>query len=109
MITAQEPQEGLQEARPTRESVAPPAINSTQPYFSSWVTQQLVERYGSRRVFGGGMKIESTIDPELQAAAEQAIQGRLAGVGPSASLVAIDNKTGEVKAMVGGDDFEHKP
>src|SRR3954465_4705279 len=55
------------------------------------------------------MKTESHIDPELQASAEQAIQGRLAGIGPSASLVAIDNKTGEVKAMVGGSDFEHRP
>ena len=48
------------------------------------------------------MKVASSIDPELQKAAEQAIQGRLAGVGPSASLVAIENKTGQVKAMVGG-------
>src|SRR3954451_15132754 len=109
MITAQEYQEGLQEAMPTRQTVAPPAINSTQPYFSSWVTQQLVDRYGSGRVFAGGMKITSTLDPSLQRAAENAINGRLAGIGPSASLVAIDNKTGEVKAMVGGNDFEHKP
>ncbi|MEA2450177.1 MAG: penicillin-binding protein [Thermoleophilaceae bacterium] len=109
MISQPEYAEALQEAIPTRENVAPPAVNSEQPYFSSWVTQQLVERFGSGRVFGGGMKIQSTIDPELQAAAEQAIQGRLAGIGPSASLVAIDNKTGEVRAMVGGDDFARKP
>ena len=32
-----------------------------------------------------------------------------AGVGPSASLVAIENRTGEVKAMVGGTDFERRP
>src|SRR3954468_6287546 len=109
MITAQEYQEGLQEALPTKQTVTPPAINSNQPYFSSWVTQQLVDRYGSGRVFGGGMKVSSTIDPEMQRAAEQAINGRLAGIGPSASRVAIENKTGEVKAMVGGDNFEHKP
>src|SRR3712207_7760852 len=42
-------------------------------------------------------------------AAEQAIQGRLAGVGPSAVLVAIENKTGEVKAMVGGSNFAERP
>ena len=30
-------------------------------------------------------------------------------VGPTASLVAIDNKTGEVRAMVGGNDYEHHP
>ncbi len=73
------------------------------------MTQQLVERYGAGAVFGGGMKVTSSIDPALQRSAEQAISGRLAGIGPSASLVAIENKTGEVKAMVGGSDFEHKP
>ena len=60
-------------------------------------------------MFGGGLEIKTTLDPELQAAAEQAIAGRLAGVGPSASLVAIENKTGEVKAMVGGTDYERTP
>ena len=54
-------------------------------------------------------RIKTTIDPERQTAAEQAIAGRLAGVGPSASLVAIDNDTGEVKAMVGGPDFNARP
>ena len=109
MITPAEYQEGLQEALPTRQTIAQPAVNSQQPYFSSWVTQQLVDRYGAGRVFGGGLKITSSLDPELQAAAEQAIQGRLGGIGPSASLVMIENKTGEVKAMVGGNDFEDKP
>jgi penicillin-binding protein 1A len=109
MITQVEYQEGLQEAIPTRQTIAPPVVNSTQPYFSSWVTQQLVDRYGSGRVFGGGLKITSSLDPELQEAAEQAISGRLGGIGPSASLVAIENKTGEVKAMVGGGDFEDRP
>jgi penicillin-binding protein 1A len=109
MISEAEYRDGLQEAIPTRETVAPPAINSQHPYFTSWVTQQLVERFGSGRVFGGGMKISSSLDPELQAAAEQAIEGRLAGIGPSASLVAIENRTGEVKAMVGGTDFANRP
>src|SRR5215217_524425 len=109
MVTPQEYAEGLQEAMPTRQQVARPAVNSTQPYFSSWVTQQLVDRYGSGRVFAGGMKITSSLDPALQRAAEQAINGRLGGIGPTASLVAIENKTGEVKAMVGGNDFEDRP
>jgi penicillin-binding protein 1A len=90
--------------------VRPPRPDSRVPYFSSWVTQQLLDRYRSTGlVFGGGLKVTTTLDSDLQAAAEQAIQGRLAGIGPSASLVAIDNKTGEVKAMVGGSDFEHRP
>ena len=109
MITEVDYQQGLQEAIPTRAGLNPPHADSTQPYFSSWVTQQLVDRYGAGRVFGGGLKVTSSIDPALQRSAEQAISGRLAGIGPSASLVAIENKTGEVKAMVGGDDFDRKP
>ena len=73
------------------------------------MTQQLVDRYGAGQVFGGGLEITTTLDLEIQKAAEQAIYGRLNGVGPSASLVAIENKTGEVKAMVGGNDFDKKP
>src|SRR4051794_32126635 len=109
MISATEYQTAIQEAIPVRDNINTPHADSTQPYFSSWVTQQLVDRYGAGAVFGGGMKVTSTIDPELQASAERAIAGRLAGIGPSASLVMIENKTGEVKAMVGGNDFERRP
>jgi penicillin-binding protein 1A len=90
--------------------VRPPRPDSRVPYFSSWVTQQMLDRYRSTGlVFGGGLQVTTSLDVDLQAAAEQAISGRLAGVGPSASLVAIDNKTGEVRAMVGGTDFEQRP
>jgi penicillin-binding protein 1A len=109
MITQTEYATALEEAIPVRQDLNPPHADSTQPYFSSWVTQQLVDRYGAGSVFGGGMKVTSSIDPTLQRSAEQAIAGRLGGIGPSASLVAIENKTGEVKAMVGGTDFEQKP
>src|SRR3954462_7644045 len=109
MITQAEYATAIEEAIPVRQNLNTPHADSTQPYFSSWVTQQLVDRYGAGSVFGGGMKVTSSIDPTLQRDAEQAIQGRLAGYGPSASLVAIENKTGEVKAMVGGTDFEHTP
>ena len=60
-------------------------------------------------MFGGGLKIRTTIDPTLQAAAEQAISGRLGAIGPASSLVAIENKTGAIKAMVGGTDFDQIP
>src|SRR3954454_18016291 len=90
--------------------VRPPRPDSKVPYYSTWVTQQLLDKYRSTGlVFGGGLKVTTSLDPELQAAAEQAINGRLAGVGPSASLVAIDNKTGEVRAVVWGSDFEDRP
>src|SRR3954469_331152 len=61
MITAPEYQTAIQEAIPVRENLNTPHADSTQPYFSSWVTQQLVDRYGAGAVFGGGMKVTSTI------------------------------------------------
>src|SRR3954470_19688158 len=79
MITPAEYSSSIEEAIPVRQNLNPPHADSTQPYFSSWVTQQLVDRYGAGSVFGGGMKVTSSIDPTLQRSAEQAIQGRLAG------------------------------
>jgi penicillin-binding protein 1A len=109
MITRQQYADAVRTPPPSRGQVHPPRPDSSQPYFSSWLTQQLVDRYRPGVVFGGGLTIRTTLDPELQAAAEHAISGRLAGVGPSASLVAIDNKTGEIKAMVGGSDYAQRP
>ena len=108
-ISEAEYRDALEVALPSEREIDPPQPDSDQPYFTSWLTQQLVDRYRAPAVFSGGLKVRTTLDPELQAAAEQAIDGRLAGVGPSASLVAIENRTGEVKAMVGGTDFESRP
>jgi penicillin-binding protein 1A len=109
MITRGEYNEAVRQAVPDEDQVDPPDVESDQPYFTSWVTGQLLDRYTAAQVFSGGLQIRTTIDPELQAAAEQAIAGRLAGIGPSAALVAIDNDTGEVRAMVGGPDFNARP
>jgi penicillin-binding protein 1A len=79
-------------------------------YFTSWVGQQVIERYGAPRAFDGGLQITTTLDLELQRAAEHAIAGYLAYAGgPSASLVAIENSTGEVRAMVGGRNYDESP
>jgi penicillin-binding protein 1A len=109
MITRIQYEDAIRQSIPDEDEVDPPDSESEQPYFTSWMTQQLVDRYGAGLVFGGGLKIKTTIDPALQAAAEQAVAGRLAGVGPDAALVAIENKTGEVKAMVGGSSFDARP
>jgi penicillin-binding protein 1A len=79
-------------------------------YFVSWVQQQIIERYGPTRAFDGGLKIKTTLDLDLQRAAEQAVDSYLAYPGgPTASLVAIENSTGEVRAMVGGRDYNTSP
>src|SRR5918999_6333145 len=109
MISRADYEDAIEEDPPGEDDVHPPSPDSDQPYFSSWLTQQLVDRYRPGVVFGGGLRIKTPLDPELQAAAEQAIAGRLGAIGPAASLVAIENKTGEVKAMVGGTDFDDTP
>jgi penicillin-binding protein 1A len=79
-------------------------------YFTSWVQSQVIERYGAPRAFDGGLQIKTTLDLELQRAAEHAIAGYLAYAGgPAASLVAIENSTGEVRAMVGGRSYDESP
>ena len=72
--------------------------------------QQIADQYGARRAFEGGLRISTTLDVKLQQAAEQAVNTWLSAPGgPQASLVAIDNATGEVRAMVGGEDFASHP
>jgi penicillin-binding protein 1A len=79
-------------------------------YFTSWVQQQVIERYGASRAFDGGLTIKTTLDLELQRAAERAVNDYLESPdGPTASLVAIENSTGEVRAMVGGRNYAETP
>ena len=95
-------------ALPAESQIRTPRKISKVPYYTAWVEQQLVDRYGTGATFGGGLKIRTSLDLGYQQAAEQAV-GRLAGVGPSVALVALDNKTGGVRAMVGGNDFAKSP
>ena len=57
-------------------------------------------------LFGGGLRIQTTLDLDQQALAEQAVASvRPPAPGPDAALVSMDPKTGYVRALVGGRDF----
>jgi penicillin-binding protein 1A len=87
-----------------------PRVRTDAPYFTTWVRQQLIDRFGPEKAFEGGLKIKTTLDFDMQKAAETAISKYLSyPLGPTASLVAIDNKSGEVRAMVGGRDYAQQP
>src|SRR5439155_20843735 len=63
-------------------------------------------KYGPRRVSGRGLDVQTTIDLHPQRLARKAIEGVLTEPnGPSAALVAVRPRTGEVVAMYGGDNF----
>lgn len=87
------------------------------PYFMDYV-QRLITydprfealgenvRQRQKNLFQGGLRIHTTVDLDMQAAAEEAVRTVLPyDSDPSASLVAIDPATGHVKALVGGRDF----
>lgn len=97
-------------------------------YFKELVRRDLIEIFGWDRVYRGGLRVYTTMDSELQKAAEQVVEngvrtiekrggfkqprrGQLrvrAGVAPDylqGALVAIDPATGFIRAMVGGRDY----
>ena len=91
---------------PAAEQIEPPADDSAAPYFTSWLRQQLVDKYGAGEAFGGGLAIKSTLDLELQQQVEAIAASTVAGVGLDSSVVVLDNETAGVLAMVGGYDYE---
>jgi penicillin-binding protein 1A len=69
------------------------------PFFD-YVLRQLRARYGRWRARHGGLRIHTTLAPSLERLAQRAIAGWLHGpLGPGAALVAIDPRTGAIRAM----------
>ena len=83
--------------------------NSRAPFFLEKVRQYLVARYGAQAVNLGGLRVRTTLDLDMQREAEDAVNQALdVPSAPRASLVAIDPRTGAVRAMYGGRDFEKR-
>ncbi len=80
------------------------------PYFVEVLRQQLEHKYGNE-IYTSGYKVHSTIDSSMQHIAEEALERGVKNVekrvkpGIQASLIAVDMRTGHIKAMVGGFDF----
>jgi penicillin-binding protein 1A len=89
-ISARDLKRAGRTALPRAADVHLPGIQGPAPYFVNYVKQQLIEKYGTRRVFGGGLNVQSTIDLRLQKFARRAIETVLKEPhGPSAALVSI--------------------
>jgi penicillin-binding protein 1A len=85
-----------------------PGTQGPAQYFVNYVKQQLIQdpAFGSRRVYGGGLRVTTTIDLGLQQLGRDAISKWLTDPeGPQAALVAIDPQTGAVRAMIGGNNY----
>ncbi len=105
-ITRGELREANAAPLPKADDVHLPGTHGPAAYFVNYVTDQLVGKYGAERVFGGGLEVNTTIDLDLQTKARDAIEKILHDPsGPAAALVAIDPRTGAVKAMFGGTNY----
>ena len=81
------------------------------PFLFDLVQQELIDRYGINTVRKGGLKAYTTIDPELQERAQEAVNSCSVCYpdgGPAAGLASVDPKTGEIVALASteGSDSE---
>lgn len=80
------------------------------PYFLEMLRQQMEHRYGNA-IYTSGYKIYSSLDFQMQKIAEAALDRgvkeleKRVGPGVQAAFIAIDYRTGHIKAMIGGFDF----
>lgn len=103
-------------AKSEKLAVLPPQKldDTAAPYFVDYLKREL-DRYQIRAEDQAHLRIETTLDLDLQAAANQAVRENLARLNklvkntqasrPEAALVALDPHTGEILAMVGGSDY----
>jgi penicillin-binding protein 1A len=71
-----------------------------EPYFFSFVREQLIAKYGANTVRGGGLKVYTTIVPRFQKLAVDAMTNTLnLSTDPAAALVSINPKNGAIRAM----------
>jgi penicillin-binding protein 1A len=104
-------------AEPLELAPLPQTREHDAPYFVAHVLEQLqhAEEFDvlgddpvarAERLFRGGLRIETTLDPQWQEAAEIAVADTLTHPDdPRGAIVAIDPGTGAVQAMVGGRDY----
>jgi 1A family penicillin-binding protein len=112
--------EHLEPGPPNQDPVEPRTSHleprtSSGLYFHEAVRLQLVALFGDERVLRDGLRVYTTLDPDQQREAERAIRERIAKLGAKrkllreelqGALVSLDPRTGEVRALVGGRDFD---
>jgi penicillin-binding protein 1A len=71
----------------------------TEGYFFDYVRKELIDRYGEERVRQGGLRVDTTINLRLQRLARRSLEAHLGDPNRAAALVAMDPRTGQIKAM----------
>ena len=80
-----------------------------EPFFFDYVKQELIDKFGVNTVQKGGLKVYTTIYPSLQQAGRDAIDSTLPySTDPTSAIVAIDPRTGYIRAMASSSTYKHK-
>ena len=82
----------------------PKYFNSSAPFFTSWVAQQLPNLLTPEQLEVGGLKIHTSLNLAWQKQAQEVIRKYAPG-NTEGSMVSIEPSTGEVRVMVGGKNF----
>ena len=110
-ITRAQAARAVEEPIPLAEEGNAGLIGIRAPYFVSYILPSLLERYGEDIVYSGGLRVYTTLDLQLQQAAEKAIRIGIDAAGTQrlritqGALVALEPTTGSIRAMIGGYDF----
>lgn len=111
-------QEQAAEAKQADLHLAKPDASGTSSvasYFVSYIVQELSDKYDSESIYKEGLKVYTTLDLDMQKAAEEAVKNDLpAGfkdenglTQPQGAVLALEAKTGQILAMVGGRGEDH--
>jgi penicillin-binding protein 1C len=90
-----------------------PDVQMTHPHWVNYIRSLLEATYDVQNIYRSGFTVYTTLDPVLQARAEQLVREQVAALAPnnasSGALVAVNPATGEILAMVGSADFYDEP
>ncbi len=84
-------------------------------YFTQYIKKYITKKYGKKILVTGGLKIYTTLDLDLQQTAVHALRQGLSQIAikqtsptspPQGALVSVEVKTGKVRALVGGANFQ---
>ena len=124
-------EEDLQEAKKAPLKIVKASVSGSEaPYFVDMVKDHLLDKYSENELLSENFRVYTTLDPALQRAAASAIDAGMKNVDTlltkkydrwrkeqakkgstepipqaQAALVALDPRTGEIKAVIGGRDY----
>ena len=98
-------------AKSEKLNFASPSLGAIKaPHFVMAVKDYLINKYGEDMVLNGGLKVITTLNWDMQQAAEKAVEDGAARneklyKGSNAALLAEDPRTGQILALVGSKDY----